>query len=243
MTKRFANLIQPSWPAPDNVIAFSSTRLGGKSRGPYNGLNLAKHVGDNDVDVEINRYQLPYANQLNWLQQVHGSDVIYVSQNNTTVATADGSWTDQKLCGCCVLSADCLPVLITNQKGSVVAAVHCGWRGLAKGILENTVHCLNSEPKDLLVWLGPAIGPLAFEVGEDVVCAFSKAEQAAFAQAKHREGKYDCNLYQLATLKLEALGVHGIYGGEYCTYSQDDLFYSYRRDGITGRIATCIMIE
>lgn len=237
------SLIIPNWSAPKHIIAFSTVRTGGVSLAPYNSLNLGLHVSDNDQHVQVNRMRLPYAETLTWLDQTHSDEVRYCSQVSDVCLQADGAWSDQSQVGCCVLTADCLPVLMTNQAGTFVAAIHCGWRGLAKGILENALRQIQQPAEDVIVWLGPCIGVDAFEVGNDVLMHFSKSEQHGFKPSKVKPNKWFGNLHLLARLKLEQLGVTQIFDSPCCTYSQPDRFFSYRRDGQTGRMATCILIN
>lgn len=243
-------LITPNWPAPDNIHAYSSTRLSGKSQGVYEGLNLALHVSDDPGIVVQNRRQLSEAinlpNEPFWLNQVHQSTALNTSMQQNKLEDgvapdADASFSLQANQVCAVMTADCLPVLICNSQGDKVAAVHAGWRGLAEGVIENTVAGLNERPGRLLAWLGPAIGPQAFEVGEEVRSAFvDKFAQAELAFIQNRPGHYLADIYQLARLVLNGVGVKAIYGGEYCTFNDADHFYSYRRDGTTGRQVSLI---
>lgn len=243
-------LITPNWPAPDNIQAYSSTRLSGASQGVYAGLNLAQHVGDKPQRVAQNRHQLAVAlelpNEPFWLNQVHQASALNTSiqqhgAKNSVAPNADASFSLQANHVCAVMTADCLPVLICNSRGNKVAAVHAGWRGLAGGAIENTVAALNERPGQLLAWLGPAIGPQAFEVGEDVRRVFvDKFTQAEVAFIQNRPGHYLADIYQLARLVLSNVGVKAIYGGEYCTFNDAHHFYSFRRDGTTGRQASLI---
>lgn len=241
-------LIRAHWPAPAHIHALTTTRQDGVSQGPFVGLNLGLHVGDDAAAVQQNRQRLIRALGLQlppqWLSQVHGVRVVE-AQPDAQVREADGCWSDTPGLACAVLTADCLPVLICNRAGTRVAAAHAGWRGLAGGVLEATLAQFD-DPADLLVWLGPAIGPLAFEVGGEVRAQFiahqARAEQA-FVPSPTGEGKWLADLYQLARLRLEAAGVVAISGGDFCTFTQADDFYSYRRDGQTGRMASLIWIE
>jgi purine-nucleoside/S-methyl-5'-thioadenosine phosphorylase / adenosine deaminase len=243
-------LITPNWPAPDNIHAYSSTRISGESQGIYAGLNLAQHVGDDPQTVEQNRRQLLAALHLSnepfWLNQVHQATVLNTSTQKNSLEgsvapNADASFSLQANCVCAVMTADCLPVLICNSQGNKVSAVHAGWRGLAEGVIENTVAALNERPGRLMAWLGPAIGPQAFEVGEEVRHAFvEKFAQAEAAFIQNRPGHYLADIYQLARLVLSSAGVKAIYGGEYCTFNDANHFYSYRRDGTTGRQVSLI---
>ncbi|WP_372384641.1 peptidoglycan editing factor PgeF [Vibrio sp. BS-M-Sm-2] len=245
------SLIIPNWNAPNNVKAFASTRVGGFSTDAYQGLNLGTHVGDDASLVENNRTWLKQQANMPaapvWLNQTHSTDVITVLEPMASVLDADGAFTTAKGVVCSAMTADCLPVILTDTKGTQVAAVHAGWRGLAGGILENAVakfSNLDSENK-IIAWLGPAIGKQAFEVGDDVLEAFVRFDlqaKLAFA-AKAEPGKWLANMSQLATQRLEKVGVSEVTDSNLCTFADPDLFYSYRRDGITGRQATFIWLE
>ncbi len=238
--------IIPNWPAPKKVRAFSSTRCGGFSTGRYQGLNLGQHVGDDSKTVGRNRdaltehFGLPSAPV--WLNQTHSTDILVLDAPTEQVLNADGALTAQTGVVCSAMTADCLPVLISNRSGTQVAAVHAGWRGLANGIVENA---LSHFSEDVMVWLGPAIGSAAFEVGDDVFAAFaafdSGAEQAFSTTGK--PGKWLANMSLLATRRLNQSGVSSVYDANLCTFSDPELFYSYRRDGITGRQASFIWID
>lgn len=241
-----ADLIVPDWPAPPNVHACVTTRQGGVSEGPFASLNLATHVGDDPERVQENRMllyaALGFESEPLWLTQVHGTDVVRAEAATPGVsADAATSSTSRRVCG--VLTADCLPVLFCNDIGTVVAAAHAGWRGLADGVLEHTIAAMKLPPGRLLAWLGPAIGPAAFEVGPEVRARFMgghpEAGQAFQGGARDR---YLADLYLLARQRLEAAGVPHVFGGEFCTYSEPDLFFSYRRDGTCGRMASMIWL-
>jgi YfiH family protein len=239
------HLIVPDWPAPANVRARVTTRGGGCSRGAYASLNLAGHVGDDAAAVAANRrlLQSRIAARPCWLEQVHGTRCVEASIDD--VPAADASFTRVASRACAILSADCLPVLLCDDAGSVVAAAHAGWRGLAAGVLESTVAALGVPGRRLMAWLGPAIGPRAFEVGDEVRAAFMRGDagaQAAFVAAGN-EGKWLCDLYLLARRRLRRLGVTSVGGGGFCTYGEPERFFSYRRDGATGRMATLIWLE
>ena len=239
--------IYPAWPAPETVRAVSTTRLHGHSSPPYDSFNLAAHVDDNPDDVASNRQrlreQLELPDEPGWLNQVHGKDVLQLG-DLITGATADGSYSRTPGQVCAVLTADCLPVLICNQDGTEVAAVHAGWRGLAAGIVGVAVERFTSPADQLLVWLGPAIGPAKFEVGADVYQAFvNEMPEATQAFHPNETVHWHADIYSLARMQLERLGVSQVYGGEYCTFSDATHFYSYRRDGVTGRMATLIWLE
>jgi len=235
----------PDWPAPPRVRALCTTRQGGVSAGPYAGFNLAQHVGDAPGNVAANRALLRTllpAEPL-WLNQVHGT-ALAEYRGQSIPPTADAAVArsaDQVLA---VMSADCLPVLLADKAGSVVAVAHAGWRGLAAGVIERAVEAMRVPPGDVLAWLGPAIGPRAYEVGADVRRAFAGSDdaQSAHAFAPKADGKYMADLYALARQRLTALGVGSVHGGDACTYSEPGRFYSYRRDGATGRMASLIWI-
>ncbi len=241
-----ARFIRPNWPAPKNVKALQTTRLGGVSLPPYDSLNLGDHVED-DVSLVVQNRQileqfLPGSPL--WLKQVH-STVVVDDIQAVHNPEADACFTQAQHQVCTVMTADCLPVLFCNESGTQVAAAHAGWRGLAGGVLENTLATFKDEPASILAWLGPAIGPDTFEVGLPVYDAFCHAQPEAIAAFKGIEGqnKWYADIYKLARLCLRSAGVTQIYGGEYCTYSDKNRFFSYRRDGVTGRLASCIWLE
>ncbi|MFN2286971.1 MAG: peptidoglycan editing factor PgeF [Chromatocurvus sp.] len=238
---------------PDNVLALTTTREGGVSNGPWRSLNLASHVGDSPAAVASNRRilhsTLPGGNPVAWLDQVHGTRVVDVAIDG------NGSRADASICrhpgiACAVLTADCLPVLLCDRSGSVIAAAHAGWRGLAGGVLDTTVSAMDCEPADLMAWLGPCIGPGAFEVGPEVreaFCADAAPAQAAAIKAcfrpSARAGHFLADLRALARWRLAALGVATIAADSRCTASSPLTFFSYRRDGVTGRMASVILIK
>jgi YfiH family protein len=248
--------IEPQWPAPSNVLAFSTTRQGGHSAPPYQSFNLGHHVDDNEEAVALNQQLLlekfPSHSSLQWLTQVHGVDVIEAGivaedEIGTSYPQADACWSRKAGDVCAILTADCLPVLLCGTAGNAVAAAHAGWRGLAQGVLEATVSGMGVDSSEILAWLGPAIGPGAFEVGTEVRDCFvdstvtdSASVHSCFLPNPARGGYFYADLYALARLRLEAVGVTAIYGGEHCTYSDAEHFYSYRRDGQTGRMASLI---
>lgn len=242
------NWIEPDWPAPGNVRALSTTRNGGLSEGVFAGLNLGGHVGDEPARVEANRTLLQQAagipGPLNWLNQVHGTAVHPVSREYGGAPEADAACAREAGLGCIVMTADCLPVLFCDRAGTVVAAAHAGWRGLQGGVLEESIAAMGCEPGVILAWLGPAIGPTAFEVGGEVRDAFmaEQAEAAAAFVPSSSEGKWLADIYQLARLRLARAGVTAVYGGEHCTFSDSERFYSYRRDGQTGRMASIVWL-
>lgn len=233
----------PDWPAPANVRACVTTRAGGVSLPPFDGLNLGDHVEDEPQAVAENRRLLVelLGCRPAWLKQVHSPDV--VAADPAQVPTADASWTATPGTACVVLTADCLPALFCDRAGTRVAAAHAGWRGLAGGVLENTVAALGVEPDELLVWLGPAIGPQSFEVGAEVREAFvaqhAEAERAFVPSAN--AGKYLADLYSLARIRLAAIGVTAVHGGGLDTFS-DPRFFSYRRAARTGRFASLVWL-
>jgi hypothetical protein len=240
--------IEPDWPAPAKVSALSTTRDGGISEGVFAGLNLGAHVGDEPARVEANRTRLQQAagipGVLNWLNQVHGTAVHPVSHYYGCAPDADAACAREAGQACIVMTADCLPVLFCDCAGTVVAAAHAGWRGLQGGVLEASIAAMGCEPGEILAWLGPAIGPTAFEVGGEVREAFmaEQAEAAAAFVPSPNEGKWLADIYRLARQRLARAGVTAVYGGEYCTFSDSEQFYSYRRNGQTGRMASIIWL-
>lgn len=238
--------LQPDWPAPAQVRAVSTTRAGGVSVGDWAGLNLATHVGDDPAHVETNRRLLAEAIESpgdpHWLNQVHGSQVCELPAGAGD-CEADASASGRPGQVCVVMTADCLPVLFSDRQGSRVAAAHAGWRGLAGGVLEASVQGFD-EPAQVLAWLGPAIGPDAFEVGDEVREAFMAHDPAAAsAFSANRPGHWLADIYVLARQRLQAAGVRRVFGGGLCTYTDKQRFYSFRRDRITGRMASLIWIE
>lgn len=241
--------IVPDWPAPSNIRALVTTRSGGVSQGAWSSMNLADHVGDEPAHVlqnrEILRVKAKLPSEPLWLKQVHG---VYVITNQGDVGLnceADASITSEIQRVCVALTADCLPVFLCSKSGNQVAVAHAGWRGLSAGVLESTVSKFDTEPGGILAWLGPAIGPGAFEVGDDVRAAFLAHDtdsSDAFIKAND-QGKWMADIYLLARQRLLKLGVRHISGGGFCTYTDEKRFFSYRRDGITGRMASLIWIE
>lgn len=234
----------PDWPAPSAVRALITTRRGGVSEAPWKGFNIGMHVGDDPAAVAENRRflraHLP-ADPV-WLDQIHGVEVMRAECGGSR---ADASVARAQNTVCAIMTADCLPVLLCDKSGTVVAAAHAGWRGLAAGVLENTVRAMDVEAERILVWLGPAIGPEAFEVGEEVRAAFVTADPGAAGAFRPAEqaGKWMGDLFALARRKLNQAGVTMIYGGGRCTVSDSEYFYSYRRDGVTGRFASLIWLD
>lgn len=243
--------IEPEWPAPPNVRALSTTRCGGVSNAPWSSLNLGDHVNDNPGHVSENRRRLieratlPDAPQ--WLTQVHGSAVAELStrhRHSRQPRRADAAYSATPGAICAVMTADCLPVLFADAAGREVAAAHAGWRGLAGGVLEETLARFTAPPDELRAWLGPAIGPAAFEVGADVKTAFtawSSACETAFVECG--EGRWLADIYELARIRLRKAGLFTISGGGWCTFSDGERFFSYRRDGETGRMATLVWLD
>jgi len=239
------HLIVPDWPAPARVKAVQTTRRGGGvSKPPYDSLNLGMHVGDDGYAVAANR------NLLNticpgepvWLEQVHGTAVL-MAETAGCAPQADACITRMPNSVCAVMTADCLPVFLCDDAGTVAGVAHAGWRGLADGVIESTVIAMKVVPSSLMAWLGPAIGPKAFEVGPEVREAFlRRLPDAEFAFVPKGE-KYLADIYLLARQRLQALGISRIYGGDFCTYSDPERFYSYRRDGRTGRMASLIWLS
>ena len=232
--------LQPNWPAPAGVRAAMTTREGGVSQGPYASFNLASHVGDEDAAVSENRRRLRSALGLPaepaWLEQVHGIRVVALPGISGGPADAAVAFTPGSVCA--VLVADCLPLFLAGRDGRRVGVAHAGWRGLAAGVVEATVAALECEPGELLAWLGPSIGPTAFEVGSEVRDAFMAHDGgAAVAFRPGREGRWFADLPALARRRLAGAGVGAVYGDEFCTHSDPARFYSYRRDGATGRMA------
>jgi YfiH family protein len=239
------DLIRPDWPAPVHVQACTTTRIGGVSRGRWRGLNLGDHVGDEPGAVAGNRARLTERLALpcepRWLTQVHGKRVRGPADDDVC---ADACFEDRPGQVCVVLTADCLPVLLCDRAGTRIGAAHAGWRGLLAGVLERTVAAITDSPDDILAWLGPAIGPRAFEVGDEVRRAFIAEDAASAAHfVAHGSGHWLADLYGLAGLRLERLGIGHVSGGGYCTFSDPARFFSYRRDGVTGRMASMIWLK
>lgn len=280
------NIIRPIWPAPAHIIAGVTTRNDGFSDAPFDSFNLAEHVGDNIEAVAKNRMLLataisgeqnnhPGPQQWQWLEQTHSTHAVHIESVQAQAIAADASITSNHGVVCTVLTADCLPILLCDATGSHIAAIHAGWRGLAGGIVKNTVRALfesinansinnsaedtkNNPQPTIYAWLGPAIGPDHFEVGEDVKAAFllamdsmvlssskNQSPAEAYQQAFHSTGKnkYLADIYQLASIALNAAGVNHIYGGGFCTACEEKRFFSYRRNNVSGRMASFIFIR
>lgn len=251
--------IYPYWTAPKNVHALTTTRIGGVSMAPFTSLNMGNRTGDNLTHVAQNRQRVIQAEQIPsepyWLTQTHSTTVLDISQNPLKTATgnipnqmveADGSYTNQPKQVSVVLTADCLPVLFCTTKGDEVAVAHAGWRGLCNGILEETVKKFASPPSNIIAWLGPAISAKKFEVGIEVKEQFENIDhnaKTAFKLINPIEQKYLADLYLIAKQRLQAMGVTKIFGGDFCTYTEQDTFFSYRRESKTGRMASMIWFE
>lgn len=252
--------LYPNWQAPGNIGAVFTTRYGGVSQKPFNSNNLAMHVDDSPMNVEANRTGLIGDQQLDsvfWLDQVHGTDVVEANSSNVSmvatgshgqVTTADASFTRSINLACAVMVADCMPVMVTDRAGTCVGIAHAGWRGLCAGVVTNLIVEMGIAPQDVLIWLGPCIGPSAFEVGPDVLDAFETS--ASFSNMdvhsafeKGNDNRYFCDLAQLAKMQLASMGVSDIYSSGHCTYKQSERYFSYRRDGSTGRMAALIWIK
>ncbi len=239
--------VTPNWPAPKNICCVTTTRKGGCSQHEFKSLNLGSHVKDEKENVEKNRLLIKKDLQLYkdpvWLKQVHGSAVLSLKTNTSINSEADAAYTNDVGVVCAVLTADCLPVVFCDQAGKHIAVAHAGWRGLVTGVLENTLQTIPVANQKLMCWFGPAIGPTKFEVGEEVFEQFITTDPShSDAFVEQSNGKFLANIYQLARNILAKQNVKAIYGGDHCTYSESDKFYSYRRDGETGRMATLIWI-
>ncbi len=244
-----AETLRVAWPAPTRVRAIVTTRHGGVSSGAFASFNLATHCGDRPSSVAENRarlaarYQVP---EVRWLDQVHGIDVVDASIDAGAPPKADASWSRRSGHACAILTADCLPVLMCDRAGSVVAAAHCGWRGLAGGVLAELVGQLECPSDELMAWLGPAIGPAHYQIGDDVREALlGSVDGPSGLDAVRPSGvpdKWQADLYAIARAQLHSLGVLAVYGGGFCTYAEAR-FYSYRRDGATGRMASLIWLS
>lgn len=243
--------IRPSWPAPKNIKACTTTRYHGQSVEPYSSNNLAHHVGDNTWHTKANRLHLEAALQLPsspfWLEQTHSTESIIVediikSQGaaETSRPIADAAITRDPKRVLAILTADCLPILLCNKEGSEIAAIHAGWRGLVNGIIENTLAKMQSDPSEILAWCGPAICQSCYEVGEEVYEAYRQRYPFASRSFQRRGIKFLANVPELAELVLKKLSVSAVYQSNLCTFEQKNAFYSYRREQKTGRIASLI---
>ena len=246
--KNDLTFIEPDWPAPANVKAVVTTRCGQRSDGVFAGFNVATHVGDDLAQVEQNRSCLTEVLDLPsdpfWLSQEHTTQAIHWQGETSQIPpVADASWVTQPNLVSCVMTADCLPLLVTNHDGSLVASIHAGWKGLLDGVVSETILQLPCPPKELMVWVGPAISQPYFEVGDEVRHAFvdkHPEHQHYFQNIAEKPGKTLANLPGLVDFELKMLGIGAIYHSGLCSFAQDDLFYSYRRDGQTGRMASLI---
>lgn len=241
------DLIAAEWPAPHWIKAYTTTRVGGFSHAPYNSLNIATHVGDNLDSVSKNRQllqkDLHLKKPISWLEQVHGNIAISADDPISSLR-ADAIYSKAAQTVCAVQTADCLPLLICSSSSYCVAAIHAGWKGLNNGIIEATIDAIALPPSDILAWLGPAIGPQAFIVGEEVFQSFMDKDQTAESAFQPIENNlWYANLYKLAQQRLHKLGISSVYGGNYCTFSDKLRFFSYRRDHITGRMLSLIWIN
>ncbi|MGB7756884.1 MAG: peptidoglycan editing factor PgeF [Salinisphaera sp.] len=238
------DFLAAAWPAPGHIRAGTTLRTGGVSEPPFDSLNLGAHTDDAASAVNANRARLATALALpaepSWLTQIHATAVADLDAGHA--GTADAAVTTRGNRVAAVLTADCLPVVLCDTGGTCWAAAHAGWRGLAAGVLEATVAAMAAEPRDLMAWMGPAIGVESFEVGADVREAFvsQSPDSARMFTPKAKPGKYQADIYGLARLRLQSVGVTRVHGGGFCTVAEPERFYSYRRDGQTGRMATLI---
>jgi len=237
--------LRPDWSAAANVHAFVTTRAGGVSRGQYASMNTSERVGDAPFDVERNRAILRAAlpHDPVWLMQVHGTAVVDAASVSAT-PHADASFTRSHRVVCVVQVADCLPVLLADRAGTVVAVAHAGWRGLAGGVIERTIEAMRAPARELVAWLGPAIGQDAFEVGGEVYETFVGPDAGAAAAFRTgAPGKWHADLYALARRRLAAAGVAEVSGGGWCTHAEETRFFSYRRSRVTGRMAALVWLD
>ncbi|WP_456379282.1 peptidoglycan editing factor PgeF [Thiolapillus sp.] len=240
-----ADWIVPDWPAPARVRVLSTTRRGGFSPPPWDSFNLGDHVGDSPDLVARNRARLVADAHLPaeplWMEQIHGCEVLSSGDHR---CRGDARFSNKPGEICTVMTADCLPVLLCDIQGTAVAAVHAGWRGLAGGVLEQALRCFHQPASAIMAWLGPAIGPAAFAVGDEVREAFLRQQAGAEAAFEScAQGKWLADIYELARQRLYARGVTQVHGGGFCTYTDAEHFFSYRRDGRTGRMASLIWLE
>lgn len=243
-------IVQPDWPAPKEVKALVTTRKGGVSKPPYVSWNMGDHVQDEVDSVVQNRKLLnqflPQGSHICWLQQVHGVDLVEASPANLQVQ-ADASYAQIAKQVCAVMTADCLPVLFCDLDGTQVASAHAGWRGLVNGVLLKTLAKFD-RADNVIAWMGPAISQAHFEVGQEVKEAFAEYPQAIMPS--ERDGHFLIDLYEVARQQLLNAGINAVYGGQYCSYEQEDLWFSYRRathqqvdQSATGRMVSCIWLE
>jgi len=243
------NYIKPNWPAPKNVSAFATKRTGGVSQPPYDSFNFSLRSDDNPNDVMANRSKLQQELNLPsepfWLKQEHTNIAIHLQQDtNLNEPVADAAFTNTPGIVCVTLTADCVPILVCDRNGTIVAAIHAGWKGILAGIIEATIKQMSIDPSKLLAWLGPAIGANAFETGCDLYELFTKQNPEAKKAFVAHNNRFLTNIYLLASQRLNQSGVTAIYGGEHCTFTQKELFYSFRRDGTnSGRMASLIWLN
>ncbi len=234
--------VAPEWPAASRVRAFTTTREGGVSEGAWASLNLGGHCGDRPDHVAENRRRLRawLPAEPRWLRQVHGSGVVQVPGSGEEPPEADAAWSRTPGQVCAVLTADCLPVLLCDRGGNVVAAAHAGWRGLRAGVLCNAVRAMDVPPGEIIAWLGPGIGAAAYEVGGEVRNAFIETDASLGGAFTPSGDRWLADLYAIATRQLHTAGVASVHGGGFCTFTDEERFFSYRRDGGGGRMATVI---
>lgn len=233
------SILTPEWDLPKGVSAFYTQRTGGCSKAPFDSNNLALHVGDNANDVYINRESLPQSERIAWLNQVHASRCVMINDEyflGLEPAKADAGFTTQKSTVCAVLTADCVPILIADKNASCVASIHAGWRGLASGVIQNTIAAMPVLPETLSVWIGPHISQANFQVGEDVKSSFKQHSKAFENDVV--DGKYRCSLYQIIQSILNTLNISDVVNCEICTYEKHDTFYSYRHAQKNGEVQT-----
>jgi polyphenol oxidase len=241
-------LIKPEWLVPKWIKSFSTTRIGGCSQAPFDELNLGLHVDDSIQCVLNNRQIIQQETGCNqpllWLNQVHSTTTIHSNEHIENI-DADAIFTQKQKQPLAIMTADCLPILLTNQSGSEISAIHAGWKGLAQGILQNTTNKMLSEPQELIAWLGPCISQKYFEVGNELLTSFKKIDPHYLNGFKlnTQTNKYHACLRTLVKNQLSSLGVNHIYQSSLCTYTESKKFYSYRREIITGRMATIIWID
>ncbi|MDB3992433.1 peptidoglycan editing factor PgeF [Gammaproteobacteria bacterium] len=245
---------EPDWPAPSNIHAFVTSRQGGYSTDSFSSLNFALHVNDKLDSVKRNRavLQASVSRKLTfqWINQIHSASVYRIDAAGPE-KKGDGLLCKKPGIVCCILTADCLPIFFTNKVGTEIAIAHVGWRGMSEGIIQNVINSMESCPREVMAWLGPAIGPCHFEVGEEVKYIYSQSHlferirydvQRCFSCAKD-PGKHFLDLYQVAKVVLNSMGVSEVYGGDECTYCLEEKYFSFRRDGDTGRMVSAIFIE
>lgn len=245
---QYQHYIIPDWPAPAQIQAYVTTRQQGHSSPPFDSFNLASHVNDQPSAVTANINQL--IEELNlpeppsWLNQVHGNTVLYIGKHPNTLVDADASFTRERNKVCAILTADCLPILLCNRTGTEVAAIHAGWKGLLAEIIPATIAAMQTPPANLLAWMGPALGPDRFPIGDDIYQRFLNLHPDNKKSFFRKQAQWHLNCYNLGRLQLQRAGVTEIFGGGSCTYENDSHFYSYRRDNkVTGRMASLIFIR